>query len=312
MISEVLTKILPQSLGYALGKLNADKLCEVRLRSGGAVSVNYGGQYRYIGTNGVTDNFADALSVSAEEVRQTMIRACDKSLYAVNDRICRGYLTLAGGVRIGIAGETVTENSEVKTVKNFTGLNIRIPHEIVGCGEKIIKDLRAPAGYYSTLIISPPGAGKTTLLRDLTRIVSSDKHIYNVMIVDEREEIAAVSGGKPSLDVGRNSDVISACSKEYAFINSLRAMRPDIIVTDELCDESDTFAVENAIGSGVCVFASVHADSHLRLKEKPAFASLLRNKSFGRYVDMSTFCGVGTVEGIYDEDFRPITQRSYL
>lgn len=307
MIKEVLKKILPPCVMQPLDKINSDKLFELRLRSKGAVTVWYGNGYRYLSKTGISDSPDNAVFLDCESIKDIMLRACEKSVYAVNDRICMGFLTLDGGIRIGIAGETVFENNEIKTIKNFSSLNIRIPHEIIGCANKIVSNIGASHGYYNTLVIAPPGAGKTTILRDMARIVASEKRIINVLIADERNEIAAVMNGKQTLNVGNNVDMICCCTKEYAFIRAIRSLRPDIIVTDELCGDSDIAAVENAVGSGVTVFASVHADNHLRLKEKRAFAELIKNKSFGRFVDISCARGPGTVEGIYDENFSPVS-----
>ena len=303
MICEALNNILPQTIASAIKFLNADKLYELRIRGGKPVSVGYGRGYYYLARHGTTDSPDNALIAREEDVREIVMRACDKSLYAVNDRICAGFITVKGGIRIGISGETVFEGNRIKTVKNFTAVNVRIPHEVIGCAESIINSLRSPHGYFSALIVSPPGAGKTTLLRDLARLSSSDKQVKNVLIADARDEIAASYCGKNTLNVGINSDVVSACTKEYAFINAVRAMRPDIIVTDELCGESDVAAVVNAIASGVCVFASVHADSHMRLADMPVWESALKNKSFKRFIDVSARNGPGTVDGIYDENF---------
>ncbi len=307
MFCEVFTKILPPDISAALNKLNPDKLYEVRLRGGSFVSVGYGDGYYYLSQNGTSCSIQNAIFVNENAIQQIVLRACDKSLYAVNDHICRGYLTLDGGVRIGIAGTTVLENGNVKTVKNFSSVNIRVPHQVVGCGCKVAGLLQKPSGkYYSSLIVSPPGAGKTTLLRDLARIASTGKRILNVLIVDERDEIAAVRNGKATLDVGKNSDVISGCTKAYAFINAVRALRPDIIITDELCDSEDADAVENAIASGVCVFASIHADTHERISDKPQLSRLIKNRLFERYVDLSCERGIGTVSGIYDKNFNAL------
>ena len=303
MTDEILNRILPPRVYAALATLGADKLCEVRLRSGGAVSVSYGGRYGYVTPRGVTDTPENAVVLGSDEVERVLLLACEKSLYAFNDRICRGFITLAGGIRIGVAGETVWEGSAVKTVKNIAALNIRIPHEVLGCGERAIALLRRGNGFHSTLVVSPPGAGKTTLLRDLARIASSDKCVHNVLIADERDEIAASVNGRPSLRVGRNTDVISGCTKEYAFLSGIRALRPDIIVTDELCGAEDAAAVENAVYSGVCVFASVHAQSHTDLLSKTSMASLLHNACFTRFIDISERNGPGTIEGVFDENF---------
>ena len=303
MLSKVLNRILPQNIYNALLHLNADKLYELRIRGESVVTVGYWSGYYYLTPHGTSAVSENAINVRKEEIEQIVIRACEKSMYAVNDKLRNGFLTLDGGIRLGITGETVFENGSIKTIKNFTAVNIRIPHEAIGCGEKPVNYIRSKTGYYSTLVISPPGAGKTTLLRDIARIVSSESKIYNVLIADERDEIAASFCGTPLLNVGINTDIISACTKEYAFINAIRAMRPDVIITDELCGAKDIAAVRNAISSGVCVFASVHSDNVARLKEKEIWRTALENKLFARYIEISSRGGPGTIERILDENF---------
>lgn len=303
MIPSVLQNILPDRVLHALERTNTDMLCELRLRSKKPITVANGAKYYYLSERGLTNSPDNAITLDGDSIEQILIRACDKSMYAVNDKICQGFLTLKGGVRIGIAGETVLDGTVVKTVKHFTGLAVRIPHEVTGCADVLQPHIRGSDGYYSTLVISPPGAGKTTLLRDMTRIAASDKAVFNVLIADERNEIAAVCNGSTLLNIGINCDVISGCTKEYAFMRAIRALKPDIIVTDELCGAQDVCAVENAITSGVRIFASVHADNHLCLQDKSDFSALLQNKYFRRYIDISNMHGPGTINGIYDENF---------
>lgn len=306
MTADVLNKILPQRVAQAIAPLSLDKLCEIRLRNGSVVAISYGGRYGYVTARGVSDSPENAIVLGAGEVERTLSLACEKSLYAVNDDICRGFLTLAGGVRVGVAGETVWENGRVRTVKNFSSLNVRVPHEVKGCAEKVAPYLRCGNGFHSALIVSPPGAGKTTLLRDLARIAASDKRVHNVLIADERDELAATANGVAALDVGRNADIISGCTKAYAFASGIRALRPDIIVTDELCGEEDVAAAEEAVAGGVCVFASVHARDHESLRRKKGFAPLLTAKCFTRFIDVSERNGPGTIEGIFDENFAAV------
>ena len=90
---------------------------------------------------------------------------------------------------------------------------------------------------YSTLLISPPGCGKTTLLRDICRQLSDSER--QVVIVDERSEIAACYHGVPQLDVGLRTDVLDGCPKAEGIRIVLRGMAPQVIVTDEIGHPDD-------------------------------------------------------------------------
>ena len=56
------------------------------------------------------------------------------SLYAFEDEIRQGFLTIEGGHRVGIAGKAVTEGSRLRTIRDISSLNIRLAHEKPGCG----------------------------------------------------------------------------------------------------------------------------------------------------------------------------------
>ena len=153
----------------------------------------------------------------------------------------------------------------------------------------------------NTLIISPPGAGKTTFLRDF--IYQLDKRTNkNILVVDERCEISTLSS-----DITfKNVDIYKNCSKEYAFNNGIRSMKPDVIVTDEIDLSRDIECIENAITSGVNVVATIHASSITDLKNKKQFISIIQKHLFDRYVVLGFSNGVGTIEGVYNETFRCI------
>ena len=132
----------------------------------------------------------------------------------------------------------------------------------------------------SLLILAPPGEGKTTILRDLCRLVS-ERTDFNLLISDERGELSAG-------ELGATADVIRFADKLTAFTAGIRAMRPDIIVTDELLPE-DYAAVKRAVDSGICVFASAHLK---RFDDVP-------EKLFQRYVILD---GLGRVGRVLNEE----------
>lgn len=277
-------KILPMRINKALSKLDRERIFEIRLRSAG-VTINYGGRFFGLSDVGLC---SVGMKISCSEIEEIILKASGYSIYAVNNQIKNGFLSLNNGIRIGICGE-VNE----KTIKNFTSLNIRFPHEIKGCADGIIEYLKRGRGCFNTLIVSPPGRGKTTLLRDIVRQISNGGS--NVLVADERYEIAAFHEGI-SLDVGRNTDVLSGADKAFAFEQGIRYMRPDVLAADEIMSVEDLKAIDRACKSGVNVIASVHSDEEeckMRLKDS----------DFAERIVVLSNEGVGIVKGVYDANY---------
>ncbi|MDP3486426.1 MAG: ATPase, T2SS/T4P/T4SS family, partial [Bacillota bacterium] len=147
-----------------------------------------------------------------------------------------------------------------------------------------------------TLVISPPQAGKTTLLRDIARQLS-DKG-QRVCIVDERSEIAGCYNGCPQLDVGLRTDVMDGCPKAEGMLMALRALSPDVIITDEIGRAEDAAAIEEALNSGVRVIASAHGSTYEEVAARPNLSTLLQRGLFQRVVILSNRRGPGTIEYI--------------
>lgn len=228
-------------------------------------------------------------------------RASENSIYAYNDNIINGYITLKHGIRVGLCGNVVTDNGKIITIKDFQAVNIRIPHTIKNCSlqayDFVIKDNEIN----NTLIISAPGSGKTTFLKDLVYQMFNHGVTKNILIADERNEICSVVNGEPMEDLGAFCDIYSNCSKKFAFKNGIRSMRPDVIVTDELDLENDLDCLLEAMNSGVNVIATVHAKDISQLRRKQGFEYALENKFFSRFVVLKDTEGPGTLTNIYDE-----------
>ncbi|MCL2555795.1 MAG: Flp pilus assembly complex ATPase component TadA [Firmicutes bacterium] len=293
-------KFLPSVLLLALQKLDIAHLQEIRIRGNKPVRVLYQNNFIVL----LTPCKTQKIIITSEQIAQIVLRAAEFSIYAFNNQLSCGYITIQGGIRIGVAGELVYEGHIVKTQKNFTSLVIRIPHEIYGCANRAYKCIQNSKNK-NTLIISPPGAGKTTLLRDLTRQISNAGN--NILLVDERNEIAACLDGIARLDIGDNTDIINNAQKDYAFSFGIRSLRPDYIITDELANEQDIKTAIYVSKCGVKIIASVHADSIFDLKNREEFNGILEQKIFGRYIILSSKNGAGTFEAILDEDLRGIT-----
>lgn len=276
---------------------------EIRIRINKPIVVNYRGTYTLLSKKeGYVSNY---LFASADLVNYILAVATKQSLYAFNDQIKKCYITTSSGIRIGICGEVVQNAGKVSTIKNVSSLNIRISHQVKDCSEKIINFVCSNGMVKNTLIISPPGAGKTTIIRDIANKLSNEKQINNILIVDERYEIAGTTNNN-NLEMGMFVDVVSGSNKNFAFDECLKSMSPSVIVTDEISEESDIISVAKAIKSGVKVIATAHAENINDLKHKKYFEFLLEHRYFERIIVLSKRNGVGTVEGIFDENLRGI------
>lgn len=299
----------PERIKNALLRINFNNVYEIRLRVNKPIAINQLGQTYFLSLKGQTSNCNDAIILTKEEIEIIYYSICENSIFSVNDKIKHGFITLKNGARVGIAGEIVYENDKISTMKNISSLNIRIPHEIYGCAE-IAFNYCITNTFENTLIISPPGAGKTTIMRDLARQISKHNIAYNIMIIDERNEISNTIGGITNFDVGILTDVIINSSKEFGFNTAIRTMRPDIIFTDEIGSIKDIESIRLAATCGIKLAATIHAASLNDIRNKKELEELIQSKIFKRYILLSTRKGVGTYEGIFDENFKLLFRES--
>lgn len=267
---------------------------------------------RYIGNSGINEirlragknlilrfNAREIITeyvVNVEDILNILLSISKNSIYSIQNDINNGFLTIKGGHRVGVTGETVLENGKIKNIKNISSMNIRIAREIKGASNKLLSMVLSDKGIKNTLIISPPGAGKTTMLRDLVRQISNFGK--NVSLIDERGEIASVYNGKAMLDVGVRTDVMSFCPKHIGINLVTRSMGPDVIATDEIGSVLDVEAIKNAALSGVNLIFTMHGKDISDLKRNKEIKEIIEEGYFDIIVFLSNREKVGTIEKI--------------
>lgn len=283
--------IFPSKLHPLLGQAAdvANTIREVRLRSNAPLIINNNGQEYYISNSGnFTKILIEAYYLTKNDIELFLSYVCQNSIYAFEEEIKKGFLTISGGHRIGIAGQVVLDiQGNIKTIKNISYLNIRIAHEVKGVSDEILPILYQNRRLLNTLIIAPPGCGKTTLLRDIVRQVS-DGNLYGnpcqVSVVDERSEIAGCYRGIPQNHVGIRTDVLDACPKRIGMMMLLRTMSPQVMAIDELGGMEDVEALYHVVNAGCTILVTIHGEDIEEIRRKRYLSELLEEKVFKRYI----------------------------
>lgn len=327
-IDNILIK-LPESMRDRIEKLPAQtlqQLEEIRIRTNTDTLLISGGR-EY--------SLRDGDEITAEVLEEILNRLLDYSYYAYEEELSRGYITIEGGHRVGICGRVTLENGQVHLIKDVSSLNIRRSREITGASEKILGAVLSPAKapaesvpnagisascrdekspvtsdisgacssaadygrmvVRNTLIISPPKCGKTTMLRDLARNLSNAG--FRIGICDERSEIAGCYDGKTSYDLGSRTDVLDGCPKADGILMLIRAMSPDVVMTDEIGKPEDAAAIRSALSAGVKIITTIHGSS-FEDAAKSAVGSLITDHVFETLIFLSAQPVTGTVEKI--------------
>lgn len=205
-------------------------------------------------------------SVSQEDLNYIINAASQYSPWTAASA-AQGYITIAGGHRIGLCGETVVQQDKVTGIKNLSSVCIRIARDFPGIAAGASKIQG------SVLILGPPGWGKTTLLRDLIRQLETSERIC---VVDERGEIFP-----EGIFRGKRIDVLSGCKRKDGIPMLLRTMSPTCIAVDEITDPEDTSALLQAANCGVRLLATAHGASVADLRMRAVYRPLLENSVFG-------------------------------
>lgn len=257
--------LLPRWMRPIVDEKGRDKLQELRIRLGQSPQMwTEDGCCEITGT------------VTAQDIAFIINAASEYSPWTTAT-VSQGYLTAPGGHRIGICGSATVIKDKMTGIANPTSLCVRVARNFMNISGALDKQEG------SILLIGPPGSGKTTLLRDLIRRKSNYGQ-GSVAVVDEREEIFPLFKGKSCFDNGRNTDVLSGCSKLAGIEAVLRSMNPRWIAVDEITAEEDCKSLLHAGWCGVEILATAHAGSLKDLETRPVYRSLLEYGLFSSVV----------------------------
>jgi stage III sporulation protein AA len=294
-----------------------DEIQEIRVRELRPLEIGWGRRYGFVSkAGGLCDDPAQAYRPDREDCAMLLEMLTQHSLYTFEEELRKGFITIMGGHRVGLAGRTVLEQGKVKLLKDISSFNIRIAKEQKGCGAKVlpfITDSSGEGGIHHTLIVSPPQQGKTTMIRDLVRIISSGPsgnsgsslaRGYKVGVIDERSEIAACVKGVPRFELGPRTDVLDSCPKAEGMMMMIRSMSPEIMVVDEIGRLEDAVAIHEAIHAGIRVMATAHGLNYSDVSRRPVLKELLQEGVFTRVIVLSSQPSVGSLDSVYDAQGR--------
>jgi stage III sporulation protein AA len=294
-IPEIIRRALPTRIRAdilsAAGKL--DRVEEIRLHCGRRVTLTSRGK-----------NITTPVILTRSEIDTLLVHLCDGSVYAYRDTISEGYISLRGGIRVGVCGRAAISGARISGVYDIDTLVIRIPHSSPPLGKEIVELMREESFTRGVLIYSPPGVGKTTLLRSLAVMLSSGKEPHRVSVIDTRGELA-YSLDSPSLCL----DLLSGYPKHVGLALASRTLGTEIMICDEIGSRADAEAICEAHNCGVPLIASAHAASVRELLGRTGIGMLHRAGTFGAYVGITR---AGDFSFTYDVCKREDADIAYL
>ncbi len=312
MKRETIEKILPTPLrGWFnnLKKRDLEGLQEIRLRVGKPLIIYMYSKEYYVSEERLVSKKKNKYVVTDKDIKETLEFISNYSLYAFEDELRNGYITIDGGHRVGLSGKVVVENHQIKTIKYISCINIRISHEIKGCSDSIMTYLMEDNQVLHTLIISPPKCGKTTLLRDIIRQLSDGYMEYEgvtVGVVDERSELGGCYRGIPQNDIGIRTDILDGCPKTEGMLMLIRSMSPRVIAVDEIGSSDDIDAIDFVMNAGSKIICTVHGANIQEVKEKPILNKLIHKGVIERFIVLENKNGIGDIKKVYDKQCKLI------
>src|SRR4051794_29717730 len=113
LMSASIEEWLPKLIRLAIIQLSDDirgSLEEIRIREGRPLEIIYKSQYGFVTSHGkVSLNPQEAIHPTKEDCAKLLDVLTNHSVYSYEEELRRGFITIAGGHRVGLAGRTVLE-----------------------------------------------------------------------------------------------------------------------------------------------------------------------------------------------------------
>ncbi len=239
---------------------------EIRLRCQKPIALTNSSSVLFVDETRVSaDPGSSKLIISEDELAQTVINLCNNSVFAHEEEIKQGFISLKNGSRAGVCGDF----SGGGLAKAFS-VNLRIAREFDDFDKCLLKGING-----GILIAGAPGSGKTTLLRQIIKCYSNGalSDPMRVCVVDSRREICT------GFDVGFNTDVLITADKFSGTQIALRTMNPQIIAFDEIGNTDEITAVKDCFNAGVRIITTVHAGSKTELQNRIVIKELVKTNA---------------------------------
>lgn len=265
---------LPPALQKQLDSLSSAQraqVTELRLRAGQPLALTLAGETVFLAP-WVSKSPAGAAEITSEQLQQTLLLCCGRSLHSCADSLRQGFVTLPGGHRVGVAGTARTEAGQVLSVHSITSLNIRVAGTIPDAGDALLQRFFSD-GLQGALVAGPPLSGKTTVLKSMIKKLTSGWRgkYRRVAVVDERGELAGCGGV--------TADILTGYPKAAGIELALRSLSPELICCDEL-SAGETEALLKVMNAGVPLLCTVHAGDPAELRRKRWLRPFFAEKVF--------------------------------